>query len=423
MKTDLLKSKYVQRLAGTAAVIAAAIYVLTSVYTADLSIPSEKIYKEQDGKAEILIDFTEGYSDIQIVNGEKGYFAVKENGAYIIIDKKGQKLLDTEVSAWEAPQHAGDYFLTCGSMHTALVHRETLQLQIFELDYASLHSSGKYLLGEWDGWKVIDTETGNVIYESPHELVWPQKEGYVIEFAAEEPHRIINLQTGTVEFEADKDQIIADGNDDFWLISEGTCRFALDADYQFHNDWPLFREASLGDGVVIGAAIEDATAADLKEYCEDGMYVVPDIRAFNGKGEEVYWLNPINIRYLGSVGNTLVTQNTKGGTFTYHTVGPEGVISERITKYYSYLPADGSHAEGYVLAYKPAIRDLEPMKASAVPDLERARGYRWTYLNENLEPVMDFVFHGASMADNGYAVVYNEDGYAALIDLQQRGGK
>ena len=423
MITDILKSKYVQRFLAAAAAIAVCIYFLVSSYSSDLSIPSEEIYKALEGKAEILIDFPEKHQTIEIVNGEKGYFAVKENGAYIIIDKNGRKLLDTEVGAWEEPQYAGDYFLTCGSMHTALVHKDTLQMQTYELENASIHSSGRYLLGEWDGWKVIDTGSGNVIYESHHELVWPQKEGYVIEFAAEEPHRIINLQTGKAEFEAEKDQLVADGNDDFWLLSEGTCRFALDADYQFHDDWPLFREASLGDGVVIGAAIEDATAADLKEYCEDGMYVVPDIRAFNGNGEEVYWLNSINIRYLGCVGSTMVTQNTKGGTFSYRTVGPEGVIFERITKYYSYFPSDERTEDKYVLAYKPAIGDLEPMKASAEPDMERARGYRWTYLNENLEPVMDFVFHGASMADNGYAVVYNEDGYAALIDLEQRGGK
>ena len=410
-------------MAGAAAVIAVTIYILTSVYTADLSIPSEEIYKALEGNPKIVIDFTEGYSDIQIVNGEKGYFAIKENGTYIIIDKKGQNLLDTELGVFDKPQHAGEYFLIRGSMRTALVHKDTLQMQRFDMENASLHSSGKYLLGEWDGWKVIRTDDGSVIYESQHELVWPQKEGYVIEFAAEEPHRIINLQTGTVEYEAEKDQVIADGNDDFWLIAEGTCRFVLDAAYQFHDDWPLFREASLGYGIVIGTAIEDATAADLKAYCEDNMYMVPDIRVFNGNGEEVYWLNPIDIRYLGSVGNTLVTQNTQTGTFKYKTVGPEGMISEKITKYYSYLPADGSNAEGYVLAYKPAVRGQEPMNAAAEPDAERTRAYRWTYLDENLEPVMDFVFHGASLPDNGYAVVSNEDGYAALIDLQQRGEK
>ena len=296
MKSDILKSKYIQRFLAAAAAIAVCIYFLVSSYSSDLSIPSEEIYKALEGKAEILIDFPEKHQTIEIVNGEKGYFAVKENGAYIIIDKNGRKLLDTEVGAWEEPQYAGDYFLTCGSMHTALVHKDTLQMQTYELENASIHSSGRYLLGEWDGWKVIDTGSANVIYASHPELVWPQKEGYVIEFAAEEPHRIINLQTGKAEFEAEKDQLVADGNDDFWLLSEGTCRFALDADYQFHDDWPLFREASLGDGVVIGAAIEDATAADLKEYCEDGMYVVPDIRAFNGNGEEEYSLNSINIR-------------------------------------------------------------------------------------------------------------------------------
>ena len=100
MKDSLLKtavkSKYVQRMAGAAAVIAVTIYILTSVYTADLSIPSEEIYKALEGKAEILIDFPEKHQTIEIVNGEKGYFAVKENGAYIIIDKNGRKLLDTK---------------------------------------------------------------------------------------------------------------------------------------------------------------------------------------------------------------------------------------------------------------------------------------------------------------------------------------
>ncbi|MBQ8562538.1 MAG: hypothetical protein IJ443_01445 [Firmicutes bacterium] len=393
------------------------------VSSCPLKVPSEEIYKALDGKAEILIDFTEKHQGIQIVNGEKGYFAVNEKGVYIIIDQKGRKLLDTEVGAWERPQQAGDYFLTSGSMHAGLVHRDTLEFQLFQLDDPSLHCSGKYLLGKWDIWQVIDTETGRIIYESPNKLVWPQKEGYVIEQPENGPQRIINLATGETEFETEEGQEIADGTDDFWLIQDGTCRFVLDAEYRIHNDWPLFRSASLGDGVVIGGAIEHATAADLKEYCGDGMYFEPDIRVFNREGEEVYWQDPINIWYLGSVGSTLVVQNTQDNTFTYRTVGPEGLAAEITTEYYSYLPEDGSPAVGYILAYKSVFREQDPLKPSAAPDLQKADEYRWTYLDGNLEPVTDFVFHGASMAENGYAVIYNEDGYAALIDLQQRGEK
>lgn len=423
MKNDILKSKYVQRLVGVTAGISACIYLLTSIYSADLSIPSEEIYMALDGKVEILIDFTEKHQGIQIVNGEKGYFAVNEKGVYVIIDQKGRKLLDTEVGAWERPQQAGDYFLTSGSMHAGLVHRDTLEFQLFQLDDPSLHCSGKYMLGKWDMWQVIDTETGRIIYESPNKLVWPQKEGYVIEQPENGAQRIINLATGETEFETEEGQEIADGTDDFWLIQDGTCRFVLDAEYRIHNDWPLFRSASLGDGVVIGGAIENATAADLKEYCGDGIYFEPDIRVFNREGEEVYWLDSINTHYLGNVGGMLVARNLQDDSFIYRVIGQEGLAAEITTEYYSYLPEDGSPAVGYILAYKSVFRDQGSLKPSAAPDLQKADEYRWTYLDGNLEPVTDFVFHGASMAENGYAVIYNEDGYAALIDLQQRGEK
>lgn len=427
MKDSLLKtvvkSKYVQRFMAVSVVIAAGIYFLAAGYSADLAIPSEEIYKALEGKAEIVIDFTEKHQTIEIVNGEKGYFAVKENGAYIIIDKNGRKLLDTEVGAWEAPQHAGDYFLTCGSMHTALVHRETLELKIFDLDNASLHSSGKYLLGDWDGWKIIDTETGTVIYESPDKLHLPQKEGYVIEQPEKGPHRIINLRTGKTEFEAEKGQEIWQGSDDFWTVKDGQCSFVLDADYQIALGGRLFRSVSLEDGLVIGSAIEKSGIEDLEKYSDDGMFIEPDLRVYNREGEEVYWLNPINTGYLGNVGRMLVCQNLQDDSFIYRTIGQNGLEYETGSEYYCYLPEDGSPADGYIPAYQMTFRDQDPMHPSAGPNQNKAAKYRWTYLDENLKPVTDFVFHGASMADNGYAVVYNEDGYAALIDLQQRGGK
>ena len=423
MKSDILKSKYVQRFLAAALTIAACIYFLVSGYSADLAIPSEEIYKALEGKAEILIDFTEKHQTIEIVNGEKGYFAVKENGAYIIIDKNGRKLLDTEVGAWEEPQYAGDYFMTCGSMHTALVHRETLELKIFDLDNASLHSSGKYLLGEWDGWKIIDTETGTVIYESSDKLHLPQKEGYVIEQPEKGLHRIINLRTGKTEFEAEKGQEIWQGSDEFWTVKDGQCSFVLDADYQIALGGRLFRSVSLEDGLVIGSAIEKSGIDDLEKYSDDGMFIEPDLRVYNREGEEVYWLNPINTGYLGNVGRMLVCQNLQDDSFIYRTIGQNGLGYETGSEYYCYLPEDGNPADGYIPAYQMTFRDQDPMPPSAEPNQNKAAKYRWTYLDENLQPVTDFVFHGASMADNGYAVVYNEDGYAALIDLQQRGGK
>ncbi len=419
MKTDILKSKYIQRFLLAVVVLTVAVCILTSVYSADLSIPSEEIYKALEGKAEILIDFTEDRQTIGIVNGEKGYFAVKENGAYVIIDRKGQQLLDTEVGAGEAPQRAGDYFLTSGSMHAALVHRETLELKIFELDNVSLHPGGKYLVGEWDGWKVISTETGKVVYESSDKLHLPQKDGYVIQQPEKGPHRIINLQTGREEFAADKGQEIWQGTDDFWVIVDGQCSFVLDKEYQIALDGRLFRNVWLEDGLVIGRMIENADIEELKKYSDDGMFIEPDLRVFNQDGEEVYWLDPINIRYLGNVGNTLIMRNLQDDSFIYRTIGQDGLKAETTSMDFYFYMAD----EPFIPAYQIVLQNQEPMGVSAEPNLNKAAKYRWTYLDENLEPVTDFVFYGASMSENGYAVVYNEDGYAALIDLQQRGRK
>ena len=115
----------------------------------------------------------------------------------------------------------------------------------------------------------------------------------------------------------------------------------------------------------------------------------------------------------------LVIQHMQDDSFIYRTIGQEGLESEVISGDFYYYTDE----ELFIPAYQMTFQDQDPMRAAAEPNLNKASKYRWTYLDENLEPVMDFVFHGASMADNGYAVVYNEDGYAALIDLQQRGEK
>ena len=416
MKTEILKSTYIQRFLLAVVVLTAAVCILASVFSKDMSIPSEAIYQALEGKADILFEFG-SYDSIEILNGEKGYFAVSDDGIEKVVNRDGEVLLDIGMNAYEKVR-CGDYYFLDG-IRLMLVNCQTLELTEYPLGLPQLHPSGKYLLGSHDDglWKVICTEDGKVIYESQEKLKWTQKEGCVVEQPENGPERIVNLKTGKVEFTAEKGQEIEDGNDDFWLIQDDNCQFVLDAAYQMHSNWPLFRRASLGDGVVIGTAIEGASAADIKEYRHDGIFAEPDVRVFNQNGEEVYWLDPINIHYLGNVGNTLVLQNMQDDSFIYRTVGPDGLEEEIISPDYYIYPSDDQFAPAYQMAYS----GQDPMKPSAEPIMSESMEYRWTFVNKNMEPLTECVLYGAGIPENGYAVIRDEKWQWALIDLRQRG--
>lgn len=417
MKMEILKSQYLQRTILAILIPAAVIYFAALATSRGMTVPSEEIYTALEGRAELIMDFDEARSDILILNGEKGYFAVNEGGIWKVVNRNGELLANTELGSVFS-QKAGGYFLTTNGIRTCLVNVNTLTLQFYEGEGEELHPGGRYFVEHEDGTGcVIRTEDCKVVYRSKGQLTWPQKEDYVIETAKDGRKRIVNLEIGLPEFEAEIDQEIADGTEDFWLIQDGSCFFVLDAKYQVAAGGRLFREARLGDGLVIGTVIEDADYTDLKEYSEDGIFVEPDWCVINRSGEEVYRVNPINTRYLGSVGNMLVTRHTQSGSYTYRIIGQNGPEEEVTTEFYCYLSEDA-----YMPAYRTTFSRQSPMSPSKEPDPELSSAYSWAYVDTDLNPVTEFVFQKASRAEAGYAVVYNAEGQAALIDLTQ-GGK
>lgn len=434
MKQEILKSKYLKMTLLFVVLICGCLFGLTQKMSANLSAPTESIYEELEGKAQVVIPFEEGYSEIHILNGEKGYFAVRarnEEGRpeYRVVDLEGTVLLETGVADFSGK--GGDYALFSGK-DVLLVNTQNLETKTFSLAGGELHENGEYLLGEEaeNRWLVIRTKDGRTLCESEDPLEFPQKTGYAITRPTGdyEPQSIINLATGKVEYTSARDEMIADGNREFWTIRKGTAAYVLDGrTYEPALDSRVFRDVKLADGIVFGTWIEDTYMDSLDEVSGDGSYWVPDWRAYNRSGDEVYQQEVVNVNYLGNAGNTAVLWNTKTESYQCCIIGQNGVEKEYTCEDFYYYPQAGAGGskDGDGTFYMAACQNMfgsdERIKPSKTPKQSNSAHFLWTYVDESMTPISSFLFRSASTVENGYGVVGDAENRAALLDLYRRG--
>jgi len=160
------------------------------------------------GKADVIMG-GQDTEDIRIVNGEKGYFLIKEKGDkdYYLVNLYGEKLLDGK--SFVRSEHKVDELIP---LHTGeaweIMNTKTLETVGSADWYAllELHGSKEYMLGYTkdsvgkDYYEVRSIE-GDLIYSSNEVLKLPKEEGYVLEGDGAK-NKIIDLDTGKCVYNA-----------------------------------------------------------------------------------------------------------------------------------------------------------------------------------------------------------------------------
>ena len=142
---------------------------------------------------------TARYSNVKVINAEKGYFA----GQYITNAVKPYQIVDREnnlikslepyeityIRLWTDDENADSRYLECwtsGMKKIYLLDRETLEIYYTEEPVIKLHQSGEYYLAYADvernhPGEEVRLPDGSCIYRSEAYLDLTTEEGYVIE--------------------------------------------------------------------------------------------------------------------------------------------------------------------------------------------------------------------------------------------------
>jgi len=419
-------------------VIAAAAFMLAGKSDVGKPLDAGTAAEVLEGKAEILLDFGT-WAEIEIINGEKGYFAVREgskdpdrksNKPYKIVDAEGNILLEPKMNQFDEP--AGDYIMMNNGGKWNVLNRQTLEVTETGLLEASVHRSGRYVSGravreagsdyEDQDWYVISLEDGSVLYEGRNPLTLPYHEGYVMEAVAGglPGNTIISLETGETVFEAGMQESVADDTDGYWLVwSRWGLKYFLDENFQPAFGGQLFLNATLYDGLAFGQWIEDGMYTNVSQLPqENGLPPVGaldvSIRAFNKEYEERWNYMDAPAEWIGNFENYLCVWDAKNQLYEY--------VDLRQNDYGPASFAEGylcfkDNDDGYMLACAETVRSDKPIKPDTALSDYFKEDYRWGYVDTEEEVFIDFGLLGASLSENGYAVVENEEGQVALIRL------
>jgi len=131
--------------------------------------------------------------------------------------------------------------------------------------------------------------------------------------------------------------------------------------------------------------------------------------------------------YLGALcGNILVVWDNRENTYRYYTMGLQGIEDVTETgEVFCFMDFE----DGYAAACRPRNQEDWYTQRAEVTDYDpldytmESGTFVYSYLDENLNPVLDFVMRDASLSQNGYAVVSGWTSGYVLLDLTGKGGR
>lgn len=436
MKEVFWKSRYFKMTAALVILGMLAAVFGGKIWLKDKIMLPEDAHKalELEGNAEIVREFGLQTIGASVINGEKEWFGIRQydtedwSSVMRVEDREGNVLAESFfMDRGTVEQKAGDYAVLSGKPgEWAILNCNTLEFHETHLTNLQLNESGRYYRGRDESipgrylWMVYDTEKWGMLHESRHQLIFPEREGYVIENASDGPDRIVNLGTGEIVYTAPEGHHVKDGTDGMWLMSYEGVYYLLDDSFHMMLDGKVFADASVEDGMVFGHLITDWDYSHLLEET-DGLVMSYKARAsaFNSQGEQIYGAEA-GIDYLGSIGNIMVLYDGQKECYIYEYMTADGVYETRTTEgFFCYMDEE----DGYMLACTPYTNKSQRVR----PKDDQIRlgifpeDYKWSYVDLSLEPVLPFVFDEASLSENGYAVVYTQQDYMAIIDLMKRG--
>lgn len=437
MLNTLMKSKYFRITLLCVVVLHCVLGVWIYSIQKSQVMPAEAQEMEEylDGIATVVLGGNEA-EDIRILNGEDGYFAIKNKGddEYHIVNIDGRRIDKYE----RIGEKVGNYVPVYDGAWQVL--------DVRSLDFAlstgykemTLAVNGTYVIGKnvyADERIIYEVRTldNQVLYTSEQELLPTENEGYVIE-GTEDGNRVILLEDQTVAYQAGEFETITEGKGGFWKVfyeetwtelsgkEYFTCEYVLDENFQICCEGQLWIQVFLTDYAVVGDAMAEPNIwNDIEEAKKQDWYTSEAKVYFKDGGKSQDW-SGTGAGICGVTENYLILTTDGCSNHKYYDLSKERTTSQLLSDFKS---KEGICCMDFADGYSPASVakyswDGSTLVGSPSADSSKNTDRDWTYMDENLKPITKYVFQSVSVVDGGYGVVATEEG-VFLIDFYQRG--
>lgn len=443
----ILKSKFIKIFIVIVLVIALAAGFAVSWQSGGQELSAEKMAELTGENFETIFPIGR-YREIYVADAEKGLFVVKngakqqgDEGEFSIVDAEDNFLCALPYS--HVQEHAGSSFAMVedGAWYyvNAEISAETGTPPKQGHDRVELSAKGSYaLLKDGDQYVVADTE-GNEVYV-PQDRGTGSKgpyfmgpEGYIIEQDDDERQFIINMQTGKTEYEVPQKIRVTGYCGGLWFMDcagehEGlnfSYCYALDKEYNLTADDGIFTSFRLGNDKsdkYVSVQQEQRVDYETRDVMKDrSMFYGPGSlkRVYNSEGQLVYDGSEEGEGFHGSFlrhirGSLLAVSTYNEKVIDYINLDTGEVLFED-SDIFCLMDFEDGAAAAAINPRKAADRDGR--SGDLIGSESEMADFKWGLVDENLQPLTEFVFDGVYPGDNGFAVVI-KDGKKGLIRLK-----
>ena len=442
----ILKRKFIKTFIAIILIIALALGLMMGWQPGGHEFSAEKMAELTGENFETIFPIGR-YREIYVADAEKGLFVVKngakqqgDEGEFSIVDAEDNFLCALPYS--HVQEHVGSSFAMVedGAWYyvNAEISAETGTPPKQGHDRVELSAQGGYaLLKDGDQYVVADSE-GKDVY-TPQDRGTGSKapyfmgpEGYIIERDPDDRQYIVNVRTGETEYEVPEKIRASAYKGGLWFMdcageTDGlnfSYFYALDEDFNLTADGGIFTAYN------ISSDSSDKYVSVQQEYDVD--YSTRDVladmslfnvkgsmkRVYNGEGQLVYGGDEEEETYHGGFiryirGNMLAVSDYTEKKVDYIDLDTGEVVIED-SEIFCYMDF-GDGAAAAVMPRRTEDRDVRG--GDLLSDEKEMKKYKWGLVDENLQPLTEFVFDGVYPGNNGYAVVI-KDGQKGLIRLK-----
>lgn len=442
----ILKSKFIKIFIAIILVIALALGLVMGWQPGGQELSAEQMAELTGEHFETIFPIGR-YKEIYVADWEKGLFLVEnggsrqnEAGRFSLIDKDGNLLSSLPYS--HVQEHAGSSFVMVEEGRWYYINAEVLaktgQLPQESHDRVELDGWGKYVLFKDGDQYVVAESEGKEVY-TPQDRGTGSKgsyfmgpEGYIIERDPDDRQYIVNVRTGETEYEVPAKIRAAAYKGGLWFMdcageTDGlnfSYYYALDEDFNLTADGGIFTAYNISsdssDKYVSVQQEYDVDYSTRDALADMSLFNVKVSmkRVYNSEGQLVYGGDEEEETYHGGFiryirGNMLAVSDYTEKKVDYIDLDTGEVVLED-SEIFCYM----DFGDGAAAAVMPRrTEDRDGRGGDLLRDEKEMKKYKWGLVDENLQPLTEFVFDGVYPGNKGYAVVI-KDGQKGLIRLK-----
>jgi len=445
-KSGILQSKFVRILLVVVAAAAGIVGIIGNNAGEIAESAGEKqLAKLQEmigPNAEIVIAPSTYSREIRILDGERGLFLALD-GTYKIINTQGEVLADTGCTEIVRRLEDGRWIMGPDVHTDVIVDMEqvltegSFTMPEYPAEYDSIHiheSCEYYLVSNDKRDEVYSLPDNELIYKasgdvlsSEYGLRFTDRKGYASYTRADGKDCLLNIFTGETEYVCGENERLPLDGDIGNLLGVMRPFFAkdkpggknqnftyfLDENYEVALDGAIFNSIDMikiSQEYRVAYLAQEANYYNVEEKLRDDNFISDAVTVvLNEHGEVVYKEDETHDGSVRTIlGDVVVVGDPREGLLDYYdlTTGELLLGEEELLCFWDF--EDGiAAAEALPKDFKQTGYEERRID---IPHLERLylEG-KCGFVDENMQPLTDFVFDSVTATDNGYAVVYVDD--------------